>query len=504
MKKMKLKEQKGITMVALIFAVIVLALLFIVTIRVLDNYGLYDIAESATDNFIAVTDKDEEDRNALYGELMDTENLRNDGAVSDAVVMTKSTINWTRDGVLVTLSYSSIPEGYTIQYKKGSGEWVDVANGGSVRVEENNTTVIARLYHKGTNHVFGSNNLTVNNIDRTKPTKPTKTQASLNNGKLEVSATGGSDEVGSGFAGYQYSIDGDIWTETTIQGTPKILPGAPENVYVRSVDGVGNTSDAVTKPVSYLYKDKVILTIDDTSVPVNENGYRLGDAILLAITATNNSDFPYKDTVVTYDLTGDEWTRSELKPKMKWTVPTVYYVTEYDVLNGYVFLDATGVGENEQGEEEDFISGAKYFKVEKPRRVIKLRVTESSTPANGNYYTAGEDIRYRIDTTNDGNLTLINGRLTDGVNNWNWETAPGASYTYEGVHTVLPEDVTAGKVTVNISSTGECASLEAQSGYEPAECEPVTIVFQTRTISLIYNKHNRTLYNSIVLFSFLI
>ena len=146
---------------------------------------------------------------------------------------------WTKENVIINLSYENIPAGYEIQYKVGSGNWIA---GTSVTVAQNNTTVTGRLYNATLDDEIAVNSVTITNIDKTAPTAPTSITKTENINSITVTASGGTD-VGSGIAGYKYSTNGTSWTETIKAGESYtfegIKAGTEVTIYAKTVDKVG-------------------------------------------------------------------------------------------------------------------------------------------------------------------------------------------------------------------------------------------------------------------------
>ena len=156
---------------------------------------------------------------------------------------------WTSGNVTVTLSHSSIPSGYVLQYKIGSGGWT---TGTTATVTANNTTVMGRLYNNTLNDEIAVNSITITNIDKEDPTAPTGITSSSTTNSITVTASGGTDSL-SGVAGYQYNINGTGWSGTIGVGAPyqfsSLAGGTNYTIYARTVDNTGNASSAYSKIV---------------------------------------------------------------------------------------------------------------------------------------------------------------------------------------------------------------------------------------------------------------
>ena len=169
----------------------------------------------------------------------------NTTGVEENVTLTNSILEgtWTSGDVTVTLSYGSIPSGYELQYKVGSGSWTA---GTSALVTANNTTVYGRLYNATLDDEIAVNSITITNIDKDVPTVPTEIESSVTTNSITVKASGGTD-TGSGVAGYQYRINSGAWSGTIASGNSHtfsgLTAGTNYTIEARTVDNVGGISD---------------------------------------------------------------------------------------------------------------------------------------------------------------------------------------------------------------------------------------------------------------------
>ena len=195
---------------------------------------------------------------------------------------------WTNEDVNVTVSHSNIPTGYELQYKKGNEAWTNIASGGIVAVDTNNTTVYGRLYNNAVDDEIGTNSVTVSNIDKNPPSTPTDLTGEWpEKNVLVVQASGSTDTGGSNFVGYQYSTNGTNWSNTIASGTSyTVQKDQNMTVYARAIDGAGNTSESIIKGISTVSaKGKDITQGHDevitATVPSNATGrvYALIDGL---------------------------------------------------------------------------------------------------------------------------------------------------------------------------------------------------------------------------------
>ena len=168
----------------------------------------------------------------------------NTTGVEENVTLTSSIPEgtWTSGDVTITLSHGSIPSGYELQYKVGSGNWT---TGTSALVTTNNTTVIGRLYNATLDDEIAVNSITITNIDKTAPTVPTEIESSATSNSITVKASGGTDSI-SGVAGYQYRINSGEWSGTIASGNSHtfsgLTAGTNYTIEARTVDNVGGLS----------------------------------------------------------------------------------------------------------------------------------------------------------------------------------------------------------------------------------------------------------------------
>ena len=288
----------GITLIALIITIIILLILAGVAINVTFNQeNLFNKTNEAVDKWnIAL----EEENEIIWGLINDL-NSRQEVEVTDNIIISKipEGSEWTKENVIINLSYENIPTGYEIQYKVGSGEWT---KGTSITVAENNTTVYVRLYNALIDDETAVNSVTITNIDKTAPTAPTSITKTENINSITVQASGGTD-VGSGVAGYQYSTNGTNWTGTIAEGESYtfsgIKAGTEVTIYAKTVDNAGQTSTTYQEIVNTTgVEENVTLT---SSIP--EGTWTSGD-----VTVTLSHGSIPSGYEIQYKVGSGEWT----------------------------------------------------------------------------------------------------------------------------------------------------------------------------------------------------
>ena len=117
--------KRGITLIALVITIIILLILAGVAINAIFNQGeLFNKANEAVDKWnIALKEE-----NDVIGGLIDDLNSRQEVEVTDNIIISKipEGSEWTKEDVIIKLSYENIPTGYEIQYKVGRENWTTV------------------------------------------------------------------------------------------------------------------------------------------------------------------------------------------------------------------------------------------------------------------------------------------------------------------------------------------------------------------------------------------
>lgn len=88
---------------------------------------------------------------------------------------------------------------------------------------------------------------------------------------------------------------------------------------------------------------------------------------------------------------------------------------------------------------------------------LTVEKVTTSSPSNGKSYSLGETITYKISVTNDGNLTIINIKVTDELTGDEWtieSLAPGETKDFETTYVVTEQDIVNGEVLNVATATG--------------------------------------------------
>lgn len=279
-----------------------------------------------------------------------------------------------------------------------------------------------------------------------------------NEGLSKVTVTGEQTYVGSSaneVTGYEFNnnTNKDNYDITLVSGLLTIT--------------AGTTDDPVDA-------NKVVRKTHDDS-----KEYKLGDVIEFTIEATNiyaeDKDITIEEQVGV-EITGS----TEFKGvKSGETVRTTarHTVTAEDIINGGY---TNTVKAKFTGEDTDF-EGQDEVKIEdlKSKLVVNKKVV--STPKNGKAYVLGENIKYEISVTNDGNVPLHNVKVKDELTGDEWtikELAPGqTSEKFETTYKVTEKDLLNGEVVNTATATSddlkENVKPEVKPGNQKSKVEDV-------------------------------
>ena len=216
----------------------------------------------------------------------------NDAIVSGAIKF--GTPTWSGGKASVTVSTNT---GYQIEYQVGgtTGEWIDIANNGTISGISNGTTVYARL----TDGVNVGDHASVTISDTTGPTVSLSTSATYNSITVTVNAT----DSGIGLATtdtYKYYID-NVLEETTESNTYTFTGLSAEtryNIKVEVADKLNNIGTGSTR----IYTPKIpasnINEVEERDYIqyIDKNGKEWLCAVLY------DSSSPYGVQIITMDI----------------------------------------------------------------------------------------------------------------------------------------------------------------------------------------------------------
>ena len=161
----------------------------------------------------------------------------------------------------VTVVITTSVEDYTLEYKRGSGEWTEYTQGSTGFKTTTNETISARFVDE-IGQSGGTKSITLSNIDRAAPNAFNLSATSTSS---SITVSGSTTDVGStgtakgniGISGYQYKLSdsaGKVITNWTAKTTKTsytfntgISQGETYKVSMRAVDKAGNIKEATNK-----------------------------------------------------------------------------------------------------------------------------------------------------------------------------------------------------------------------------------------------------------------
>ncbi len=267
-------------------------------------------------------------------------------------------------------------------------------------------------------------------------------------------------------AGYEVEgLVGDDKITAVVEGSITYPSQSPVTNTVKSYEfTAGNASNYEVTTVngkltiSGDLKGHLTVTKETTSKPANGETYALGETIKYRITVTNDGKLPINNIVVKDELTGDEWKIETLAAGASEEFETSYKVTEDDIIAGKVTNVATAEGKDPEGEDPEVVPGTKEDPTDPKDSHLTIKKETTSKPANGETYALGEEIKYKITVTNDGNMTITDITVKDELTKGEWtikSLAVGVSEELETSYTVTEVDIIAGKVTNVATAEGK-------------------------------------------------
>ncbi len=232
-----------------------------------------------------------------------------------------------------------------------------------------------------------------------------------------------------------------------------IDPGTGKEIQSHSNKVISLTSEAPVSPIT------VTKAVDDS--PENGIFYAEGEEIHFVITVNNNSDHPVSD-VTLYD----SLFQSEIAPGIMIIWPEIpahgteiwhcyYTVTELDALGLSLTNIAAIEAYDHNGNYVCVVSDPVEVPTgtEKSSDALTVTKTETSHPANGEYYEPGETIGYEITVENTGSADLYDVIIADNQSDTFMgeidaltELRIGEKHTVSYSHTVDELDLTYGYV----------------------------------------------------------
>ncbi len=210
-----------------------------------------------------------------------------------------------------------------------------------------------------------------------------------------------------------------------------IINGSFTNTVTASIENLTKTAECtiLTEDVDAT----LTCNIRIANEPANGTAYQLGETIQYRIDVTNEGNVTYHNVQVTCEATDFSLTRESLSiGQTISSITTGHVVSEADIVRGSFTETVTVEGDElEDGTvpmgddsvttgDEDDPDGPNY-PIEEPNPSFAISIGYINPPANGTSYAIEENVRYELNVTNDGNLTITNAKVAD-------ETS-GDSYT---------------------------------------------------------------------------
>jgi uncharacterized repeat protein (TIGR01451 family) len=201
------------------------------------------------------------------------------------------------------------------------------------------------------------------------------------------------------------------------------------------------------------------------SVPTGTNFSKPGDKIPYTLVSTNTGNVTLKNVKISDPLLGGDLTNctpalgSSLAPLATMTCTAQYTVTQADVDAGKVDNVATTTGTPPKGANVTDTDNNSVPGVRDPK-IDLVKTVESGS----NFTKPGDKINYKLVSTNTGNQTLTNVKITDPLLGGDLTNctpakgstlAPAASMTCTAQYTVTQADLNAGKVDNTATTTGK-------------------------------------------------
>lgn len=223
----------------------------------------------------------------------------------------------------------------------------------------------------------------------------------------------------------------------------------------------------------------ITLETDTTENPPTgwpQGCYDLEDIIDYNILVENTGNLGLTNLTVEDELTGDSWAIEEtLYPGESKSFIASYSVAEVDILEGEVVnqVRVWGDSPDPNNPDVDFTSDECAEPTVDPCPHLDLLLEPVNSPINGNAYVVGEQIRWKITLTNDGNLTLDNITIDNPLTLDYWDTyrgdsislAPGLSRNWTtNYYTITAADAASEEVVNGTTVTWESEDPETPTG----------------------------------------
>ena len=215
------------------------------------------------------------------------------------------------------------------------------------------------------------------------------------------------------------------------------------------------------------------LGITKTASPTS--GVKAGDTVTYTVVVTNTGNVSVKDGTLSDDHADLSKETFALAPEASKTFTYTYKVTQADIDAGTFTNTVKANATAERGENPAEVQAQATVTAEAAS--AKLGITkEASTGIIDSLVgvAVGDVITYTVEVTNEGNVSVKNGTLSDDHADLAGKTfalAPGEKTSFEYTYTVTQADVDAGSI-VNVVK----ANAKAERGQDPTEVSDTATV----------------------------
>ncbi len=252
-----------------------------------------------------------------------------------------------------------------------------------------------------------------------------------------------------------------------------------------------NAVDFNCLPIDPDYYDPSIqVSISTSTVP--SNGFDLGSTIEYTFRIQNNTNGPLLEPLSYAVMDGYETEllngQTEIAIGEIKTFIGNLIVTENEILNPQsMALSGIASATNFLGEEKS-VSTSRSIPVASPNPKLNIALTTTNSPQEGNFWTDGETVHYKIYVSNIGNLTLYNIVVVDQ----NTGTQTTLDSLAPGQEQYIASDIF--NFTVPIGNEEGIISKTATATAEAPE--GLTTTFQIKKLSIITDKNRNFQYTA--------
>ena len=281
----------------------------------------------------------------------------------------------------------------------------------------------------------------------------------------------------------RYTVTQDDIDAGRIVNTASVTSRSPDGGTPSSTDSTETTASGVPSLALKKTVDKTALTVGGDDAPAKS-----GTKLTYEFKISNTGAVTLDDVSISDELKGlsdisYEWpsdVAGRLRPGETASATATYTVSQGDIDTGNVTNVAKATAENPGGDDVESTSEQATTSIE---RLPSLSV-EKTTDIDGNRLknpSAGDEIAYRIEVGNTGNVTLGSVNIEDALDGlgdleFDWSGAsqqgmllPGETVTATARYTLTQSDIDSGSVTNSAS-----ASADAPDGSKPSGDSSVT------------------------------